>query len=145
MLWVPESNGSPVLLRWNPSSHLSLTVGSPGLAWQFINLGNLDFFQIIYLPLLGCSPSPLSPKGLNPHVHTSACRTRERIGYLLNRVRPFVTPRTVVCQAPLSMKFYRQEYWSGLYSLLQGIFPTQGSNLGLLHCRQILYKCQGSF
>ena len=24
------------------------------------------------------------------------------------------------------------------HSLLQGIFPTQGSNLGLLHCRQIL-------
>ena len=27
----------------------------------------------------------------------------------------------------------------GCHSLLQGIFPTQGSNLGLLHCRQILY------
>ena len=25
------------------------------------------------------------------------------------------------------------------HSLLQQIFPTQGSNLGLLHCRQILY------
>ena len=25
-------------------------------------------------------------------------------------------------------------------ALLQGIFPTQGSNLGLLHCRQILYR-----
>ena len=25
------------------------------------------------------------------------------------------------------------------HSLLQGIFLTQGSNLGLLHCRQILY------
>ena len=25
------------------------------------------------------------------------------------------------------------------HSLLQGIFPTQGLNLGLLHCRQILY------
>ena len=25
-------------------------------------------------------------------------------------------------------------------SLLQGIFPTQGSNLGLPHCRQILYQ-----
>ena len=25
------------------------------------------------------------------------------------------------------------------HSLLQGIFPTQGSNLGLPHCRQILY------
>ena len=27
----------------------------------------------------------------------------------------------------------------GFHVLLQGIFPTQGSNLGLLHCRQILY------
>ena len=25
------------------------------------------------------------------------------------------------------------------HSLLQGIFPTQGSNPGLLHCRRILY------
>ena len=28
----------------------------------------------------------------------------------------------------------------GSLFLLQGIFPTQESNLGLLHCRQILYK-----
>ena len=27
----------------------------------------------------------------------------------------------------------------GSHSLLQGIFPTQGAKLGLLHCRQILY------
>ena len=27
----------------------------------------------------------------------------------------------------------------GCHFLLQGIFPSQGSNLGLLHCRQILY------
>ena len=27
----------------------------------------------------------------------------------------------------------------GCYSLLQGIFPTQGLNLDLLNCRQILY------
>ena len=27
----------------------------------------------------------------------------------------------------------------GSLSLLQGIFPTQGSNWGLLHCRRILY------
>ena len=27
----------------------------------------------------------------------------------------------------------------GFHALLQGIFPTQGSNPGLLHCRQILY------
>ena len=28
----------------------------------------------------------------------------------------------------------------GNLSLLQGIFPTQGSNPGLLHCRRILYQ-----
>ena len=28
---------------------------------------------------------------------------------------------------------------AGSRALLQGIFPTQGSNLGPLHCRQILY------
>ena len=34
----------------------------------------------------------------------------------------------------------------GSLSLLQGIFPTQGSNPGLPHCRQILYQlsCKGS-
>ena len=30
----------------------------------------------------------------------------------------------------------------GSLSLLQGIFPTQGSNLGLLNCRQILYTAE---
>ena len=28
----------------------------------------------------------------------------------------------------------------GCHFLLQGIFPTQGSNPGLLHCREILYQ-----
>ena len=28
----------------------------------------------------------------------------------------------------------------GSHALLQGIFPTQGLNPGLLHCRQILYQ-----
>ena len=34
----------------------------------------------------------------------------------------------------------------GCHTLLQGIFPTQGSNLGLLHYRQVLYRLshQGS-
>ena len=28
----------------------------------------------------------------------------------------------------------------GCHGLLQGIFPTQGSNLGLPHCRQMIYQ-----
>ena len=31
-----------------------------------------------------------------------------------SRVQLFVTPWTVACQAPLSMGFFKQEYWSGL-------------------------------
>ena len=34
--------------------------------------------------------------------------------WVLSRVQLFVTPLTVAHQAPLSMGFYRQEYWSGL-------------------------------
>ena len=33
---------------------------------------------------------------------------------LLCCVRLFVIPWTLACQAPLSMRFFRQEYWSGL-------------------------------
>ena len=51
-----------------------------------------------------------------------------------------VTPWTVVHQAPLSMGFPRQEYWSGLPFPSPGDLPkTQGFNLCLLYCRQILY------
>ena len=32
----------------------------------------------------------------------------------LSRVRLYATPWTVACQAPLSMGFSRQDYWSGL-------------------------------
>ena len=52
----------------------------------------------------------------------------------------FGTPWTVACQTPLSMGFSRQGYWSGLPFPSPKIFPTQGSNPGLLHCRQILYQ-----
>ena len=65
----------------------------------------------------------------------------------LSHVWLFAAPRTVACQSPQSMEFSRQEYIGvGSHSLLQGIFPTQGSNLDLLHCRWILYSLsnQGS-
>ena len=92
----------------------------------------------------------------------------------------FATPWAIAHQAPVSMGFSRQEYWSGLpcpppgnlpnpgieprfptlqadsvpsesprkpkntgvgiLYLLQGIFPKQESNWGLLHCRWILYQ-----
>ena len=51
-------------------------------------------------------------------------------------VRLFATPWTIAYQAPLSMGFSRQEYWSGLPFPSPGIFPTQGLNPGIPHCRQ---------
>ena len=64
----------------------------------------------------------------------------------LIRVRLFATPWTVAYHAPLSMRFSKQEYWNGLPFPSPGIFPTQGSNPGLSHCRQMLYHLshQGS-
>ena len=44
-----------------------------------------------------------------------------------SHLRLFATPWTIASQAPLSMEFSRQEYWSGL------LFPTPGDlpNLGI--------------
>ena len=52
-----------------------------------------------------------------------------------------MTPWTIACQAPLLCPWDFQGKNTGVscHFLLQGIFLTQGSNPGLLHCRQILY------
>ena len=54
-------------------------------------------------------------------------------------VRLFATPWTVAHWAPLSMEFSGKNTEVGCLFLLQGIFPTQGSNTHLLNCRQIVY------
>ena len=45
---------------------------------------------------------------------------------MLSRIWLFATPWTVAHQAPLSMGFFRQEYWSGLPLLTPGDLPDQG-------------------
>ena len=54
-----------------------------------------------------------------------------RMVKLLSRVRLFMTPWTVACQAPWSMGFPRQEYWSGLPFPPPGDLPNPGIKLGL--------------
>ena len=48
----------------------------------------------------------------------------------LSRVRLFATPWTVAHQAPLSMGFSRQEYWSGMPFPSPGDLPDPGSEPG---------------
>ena len=52
----------------------------------------------------------------------------------------FVTPQTIACQAPLSIGFPRQEYWSGLLFPSPGDLPDSGIQTGV-SCigRRILY------
>ena len=59
---------------------------------------------------------------------------------VLSFVRLFVTPMDCSRQASsvYGISQTRILEW-GCHFLLQGIFPIQGSNLGLLHCRWILY------
>ena len=44
----------------------------------------------------------------------------------LSHVQPFVPLRTIAHQAPLSMGFSRQEYWSGLPFASPGDLPHPG-------------------
>ena len=51
-------------------------------------------------------------------INQSKCRMHAE---LLSHVQLFATPQTVACQAPLSMEFSRQEYWSGMPSSTQRV------------------------
>ena len=65
-----------------------------------------------------------------------------RIHYLSNHpteITIYATPWTIAHQVFLSMESLGKNTRVGCHSLLQGIFLTQGSIPGLLHCRQILY------
>ena len=76
----------------------------------------------------------LSPKVICEHVAKTRHRNPPWIFHLLcvkefvaQECLLFVIPWTGACQAPLSMGFSSQEYWSGLPFPSPGIFLTQGS------------------
>ena len=103
------------------------------------------------LNLLGerqCPPHPIpsgasagSPSPNDPATGLSSCSCA-----LAQSCPTLATPGTVPRQAPLSKNSPAKNTGVGCHGLLQGIFPTQGSNPGLPRCRQILYHLshQGS-
>ena len=63
------------------------------------------------------------------HTHTSQCYLAIVLYCMCGRSGMswlFATPWTVAWQAPLSMVFFRQEYWSGLSSPSPGDLPNSG-------------------
>ena len=94
----------------------------------FMGFPRQEYWSGMPFPPLGYLPDP----GIKPVSSTLAekCFTVELPGkplymwfadvQLLNHAWLLGTPWTVIHQAPLSMGFSRQEYWSGL------LFPTPG-------------------
>ena len=107
--------------------------------WRFSgspNLGIISWIKIFIMTYLACSLLLLL------------------LLSRFSRVRLCATPLMAAHWASPFLGFSKQEHWSGLpfpsrmhesekwkccNFLIQGIFPTQESNPGLLHCRQILY------
>ena len=83
--------------------------------------------------------NPVSCSERSAAVPSSACMLSH-----FSRVRLFVTPWTVAHQAPLSMGFFRQEYWSGLPFPPPGGLPDPGIELWSLNIscigRWVLYQ-----
>ena len=110
---------------------------TPGMLHLVFNHSWLVFLLITYYkyPFLKCA--------VRPHDH-------ELCQHLIDTMEMWwVGVMSVEClqlywkvkvkQAPLSMGFFRQEYWSGFLFLSPGDLLDQGSNPGLPNYKQILY------
>ena len=81
---------------------------------------------------------------------TSVIKSIENKGTLISHIllkgKRESESHSVVSNSLRPLEFYSpwdslgQNTGVGSHSLLQGIFPTQGSNPGLPHCRRILYQ-----
>ena len=58
--------------------------------------------------------------------HVGLCKMQVCMLSHFSLVLLFATPWTIVCQAPLSMGFSRQEYWCGVPCPLEGDLPDPG-------------------
>ena len=116
---------------------LLLDLPCPDLVFS-VKLTNLsqppeDLFHVGW----GLRPSPLvmtPAMGLEVSMHESACQ-------VASVASDSAIPWTVAHKTPLSMGFSRQNTAVGCPTLLQGIFPMQGWNPGLLY---LLYWQIGS-
>ena len=125
------SKGSTWPNGWNQTQQesLSWTKNTPlSKCWNFTYRSVIfpdSRYTILKHPFLIIFPSclygiwfSLSAKHPNP----SACCVPSHLSHVLL----FATPWTVAHQAPLSMGFFRQEYWSGLPCPPPGELPNPG-------------------
>ena len=111
------------LLRTWGSSCISEETGWP--LFPPVNCPSYPLSQLLYNLYLGTRPWPhISPSPLLPFL-------KVKVKVLVTQSSPTLRdPWTVAHQAPLSMGFSRQEYWSGLPFPPLGILPDQGIEPG---------------
>ena len=124
--------GSPtVRCRYSPGWETYVKWWSQGADW--------DSCQFVVKTLIkeGSTKGPRVHQGqlgrpLNHHDHGEKWNEGENCSFVSDSLRPHV----------LYNPWNSPGYNTGVGSLplLQGIFPTQGSNPGLLHCRWIIYQ-----
>ena len=113
-------------------------------SWHYLNLivSQRPYLLISFYWELGLQPMnihsvhnkgnegiSLKPINHNRYTKENFQKSRSKMPFVvvvvqsLNPVWLFAIPWTVACQAPLSMGFLRQEYWSGLPFLSPGDLP----------------------
>ena len=131
--------------RMAPPPHLQGNyAAAKRLLFRTLNLAaSAPFWRFIKLPLLACYRHSFRP-AFQPF---ELCNNNQKLCLFpegvsekrkwksLSRVRLFAT-----AWATEPMELSRPEVWRGQPLPSPGIFPTQGSNPGLLHCRRILYQ-----
>ena len=120
----PGDFSNPGIESWSPTLQVVPSPAEPPGKPQNTRVGCLSLFQWIF--------PPRNQTGSEVRV-TKSCSTLRPHG---------LQPARLFCPWESPGK----NAGVGSLSLLQGIFPNQGSNPGLLHCRQILYHLshQGS-
>ena len=125
---------NPLFMRWSLSGRRC--------SFCYYAEVSLPFPQLLTLTLPHFVPqvaSKLLPVGSRLNIEGYVCVC------VLSSVWLFVTPRTIANQAPLSMGFSQQEYWSGLPCPPPGNLPNLGTRdqtrVSCISCvvRQILY------
>ena len=105
--------------------------------WSSGYWGKLIMFSLLWQregnPTLSGLPQLSMHSVLTPGAGVCVCARAHTCACMLSCVQLSVTPWTVACLALLFMGFSRQGYWSGLPSLLQGIFPDQAADPSLPH------------
>ena len=133
MMWV--SIGGVIVGKSEQDKELLLTSFQMKATWPLEWGSNLDWIPLpLWWSAKGHGALAKQQSVLGEQGRTSCCLVAESCPSLL------WPAWTVVCQAPLSMEFPRQEYWSGFPFPSPGDLPTQWPNLCLLLWQPVLYR-----